>query len=250
VGRRPLDRAVRSGTHGARPVTVEEASRGYRSGPATASAPHPVPGVYENTGSGTERLTLPPLSQPEGPSLPGTVELGADGCWRFRIDYSTNPWQTWTYCWHSAGLEEAEGQTWQKWLVGPVAITNLSTLHCDPGSMALPATGSAGQTWPARCVGTSTAVSGAAATAGPYRFVGEETLAVGGIRVRAAHFLRVRAMTGSQQGPEHSDVWFDDQTGLPIENRRRIEVRTDTAFGSSTYTETGSLILRSLTSVR
>jgi hypothetical protein len=89
-------------------------------------------------------------------------------------------------------------------------------------------------------------VSGQAVTAGPYRFVGVDTLKIGGHAVQAAQFLRLRTMSGSQVGTERTEAWFAVRTGLPLENRRTIEVRTDTAFGSSTYTETGSWTLHSL----
>jgi len=228
----------------ARPVTVEEARQRLRPGATIApGADRPSPGVYEYRGSGVERLTLPPLSQPEGPTLPGTVTLRPDGCWTFRIDYSTNHWQTWTYCRRNGDLEEGGGQSWQRWMIGPTAFTNLSTFVCDAGTMVLPSARVPGQEWPARCTGTSDSVKGVATSSGPYRFVGEDRLDVGGTPVTAAHFLRLRDMTGAQQGTERSDVWFADDTGLPIRNERSIRVRTDTPIGSSTYTETGEFSL-------
>ena len=68
--------------------------------------------------------------------------------------------------------------------------------------------------------------------------------------VRAAHFLRLRTMTSSQVGTERSDVWFADGTGRPLDDRRTIVVRTDTAFSRPTYAETGNWMLRSLTPAR
>jgi len=234
----------------ARPLSINEATSQYHPGASGATGPHPAPGVYSYTGTGTDSLTLPPLSQPQGPTLPGTVELQGRGCWDFRIDYSTNHWQRWTYCWRPAGLEETAEQIWQRWMVGPVAVTNLSTLHCDAGSMVLPAVRTVGQSWPIRCTGTSTEVSGKVVSAGSYRFLGEATRTIGGHKVRAAHFIRQRTLSGAQIGPEHDDVWFDAATGLPIENRRSIHVRTQTPFGNSTYTENGELKLASLNPVK
>ena len=142
-------------------------------------------------------------------------------------------------------LEERGGQTWQRWIIGPSAITNLSTFSCEPGSMVLPAPRSPGQQWSARCTGTNTAVKGEAITAGPYQFIAEETIDVAGVQVRAAHFLRQRDMSGAQKGTERSDVWFADDTGLPVRNQRTIQVRTSTPLGSSTYTEIGQFDLAS-----
>ena len=71
--------------------------------------------------------------------MPGTVELGDDGCWTFRIDYSTNHWQTWDQCPRGDDLVETGGQSWQRWMIGPTAITNLSDFTCADGAMRIPA---------------------------------------------------------------------------------------------------------------
>jgi hypothetical protein len=231
----------------ARPVGIREAVSHYHPDATGDALPHPAPGVYSYTGTGTDGLSLPPLSQPEGPTLPGTVELGTKGCWTFRIDFSTNHWQSWTYCQGSAGLDETAEQVWQRWMVGPVPVTNLSSLRCDPGSMALPSVRTVGQSWPARCTGTSTEISGRLVAAGSYRFLGDSTMTIGGHKVVAAHFRRQWSLSGAQVGPERDDLWFDTATGLPLENQRSIRVRTDTPFGTSTYTETGHFVLGSLT---
>ena len=233
----------------ARPVSVKDAVSHYhhQSGAPGEIGVHPAPGVYSYRGTGTDSLSLPPLSQPEGPTLPGTVELGAKGCWDLHIAFSTNHWQSWTYCRRPAGLEETGGQVWQRWMVGPAAVTNLSTLHCDPPSPVLAAVRTAGQSWPARCTGTSSQIAGKVVSAGSYRYLGDAAMTIGGQKVQAAHFVRKWTLSGAQVGPETDDVWFDVATGLPLENRRSIRVRTDTPFGESTYNETGEFVLRSLT---
>ncbi len=232
----------------ARPVSISDAQRRL---PSTTgrevAAGRPAPGVYEYRGSGTERLSLPPLSQKEGPTIPGSVVwAGAAGCWRFRLDFSTNHWQDWTYCRQGNDVVERGGRSWQRWMIGPQAFTNLTTSRCDPGTMVLPTPRTPGQEWSARCAGTSGQVKGVGVSAGPYRFVADEDLKVGGTTVRAAHFLRLRTMTGAQQGTERSDVWFAADTGLPLRNRRTIRAKTDTVVGSSTYTEVGQFELVSL----
>lgn len=234
----------------ARPVSVGDAVRHYHSGSYVDSGTQPIPGVYTYKGNGTDNLSLPPLSQPEGPTLPGTVELRAKGCWNFRIDYSTSHWQSWTYCPRPAGLQEIAGQVWQRWMVGPLAETNLSTPHCDPGTLALPAVRSVRKSSSARCIGTSTQINGEVVIAGSYRSLGESTVVIAGHNVRAVHFLQQWILSGALVGTERDEVWFDAATGLPLENHRSIRVRTDTPFGSSTYTETGEFELRSLTPAR
>lgn len=231
-------------------VTMNQAES--RLGP-TGGAPgadRPAPGVYRYAGSGTETLSLPPLSQSEGPTMPGSVTLQGANCWIFRLDYSTHHWQTWRYCRHDGNLWEAGGQTWQVWSVGPLDVTNLTSFTCVGGSMALPAAGSPGQQWHSRRYGSNSSIKGHTVTSGPYRLLGYTTVPIGGVKVRAAHFLRRREDSGAQRGTEKAQVWVDARTGLPLRLRQDLTIRTSTPFGSSTYTQVGELSLVSLTAHR
>ncbi len=230
----------------ARPVTVDEARD--RLGTAATDdggAGRPAEGVYRYEGTGTESLSVPPLSQDQGPSMPATVEHLADGCWSFRLDYSTNHWQTWDYCPKADGLHERGGSTWQRWMVGATALTNLSTFTC-PSSLVVPAEREPDQEWTARCEGKNELVDGTSISAGTSRFVGDETLAVGDERVEVVHFRSERTMSGSQEGTDQADWWFATDTGLLVRNRRSIEVKTDTPVGASTYRESGEFRLADL----
>ncbi len=233
----------------ARPVGIDEAKERIdeKSEPeGSVATRRPEPGVYRYEGSGSESLTTPPLSQSQGPSMPGTVELGDDGCWTFRIDYSSNHWQSWDHCPEGDDLVEAGGQSWQRWMIGATAITNLSDFTCAAGAMVLPADPAPDREWTARCTGTNEAVEGEAVSEGTYRFVGEETVEVGAATIAAQRFVRERTMSGAQVGTERSEVWFATDTGLPIRNERTIEARTATPIGESTYTETGEFHLVSI----
>ena len=231
----------------ARPVSLRQAeSRLGKSASALPGAARPAPGVYQYTGSGTEKLSLPPLSQAEGPSMPGTVTLQGANCWVFRIDYSTHHWQTWEYCIHDGDLWEAGGQSWQLWSIGPLNVTNLSTFTCAPRSMALPAKASVDERWESSCAGTNSSVKGQTISTGPYRFIGLATMSIGGTPVRAAHFLRLRTDSGAQRGTERSEVWFSATTGLLLRLQQDIRVTSPTPFGTSTYTQAGVFTLESL----
>ena len=231
----------------ARPVSMSQAIGNYHSDRAADPGTHPLPGVYSYRGSGTDSLSLPPLSQAEGPTLPGTVEVQGDGCWSFRIDYSTNHWQSWSYCGHPTGLVETGGLVWQRWMVGPVAETNLSTLRCSPGLLSIPSASTVGESWPARCTGTSTQIHGTLVSAGITRFVGHPNLTIAGHKIPAVHVEVRWKLNGPQVGTERDDLWFDAKSGLPLQDRRSIRVRTATPFGASIYTENGEFVLRTLT---
>jgi len=236
-----------TGSH-AREVTLREAEARAGSGGSSASTGgRPAPGVYAYAGSGTERLTLPPLSQTEGPTIPGTVTLEGTDCWVLRLDYSTHHWQTWRFCQHGTDLWEAGGRTWQLWSIGPVDVANLSTFTCDAGSMALPASGSDGEVWHSRCTGTNSTVAGTTVSTGPYRLVGTTTLTIGGVPLRTVRFHRTRADSGAQTGTERADVWLDGRTGLPVRLEQHLRVTTSTRFGTSTYSQDGVLELTSTT---
>jgi len=230
-----------------RPVSVNQAISRYHSDPSAEPGTHPPPGVYSYQGTGTDSLSLPPLSQAEGPTLPGTVDFQADGCWSFRIDYSTNHWQSWTYCARPTGLVETGGMVWQRWMVGPVAEINLTTLRCSLALVSIPSAPAVDKVWPARCTGTSTQIHGTLVTVGATRFLGQPILTIAGHKIPSVHIEVQWRLSGPQVGTERDDLWYDAQSGLPLQNRRSIDVRTGTPFGPSTYTENGEFVLRSLT---
>ena len=175
----------RSGAH---EVSTEEARRRFEASSSTTEPPNPEvlrpgAGVYLYHGSGTEQLSLPPKTQHQGPRMPGTVTHRADGCWTFRIDYSTQHWQTWVYCPRDGGLVERGGQTFERWDFVFTTYDSTSTFRCDPPSVTIRATMRAGDRWQQSCRGTSSGTKGVGVTSGPYTFVGADTLTIGGVRV-------------------------------------------------------------------
>jgi hypothetical protein len=210
----------------------------------------PAPGVYRFTGSGTDRLSLPPLSQPEGPTMPGTVSLVGSDCWTFRIDYSSHHWQTWDFCDRGGTLVETGGAVWQLWSIGPINVTNMTTLRCTRTSTWIPSHLVAGSSWRTSCGGTSTAVHGPMTTAGSDRYVRTVTMKIGGRPVAAEYFRQVRKDSGAQRGTEVSSVWLEEGNGLPLRLTENIEVVTGTPFGTSTYRQQGVFQLKSLSPLR
>lgn len=232
-----------------REVTSDEA--GERLDTATSLAPaqgvlRPDQGVYRYRGSGTDELSTPPKQQTEGPDMPATVTHRADGCWTFRIDYHSNHWQSWDYCAADGRLDEQGGSTYQRWDFGVFANETTSTFSCD-SAVTVRLDAETGDEWEQSCHSEPTDDPAASQSRGPYRFIGTESLSIGGDRVEALHYHRERTMTGGQRGAETADVWFAASNGLPLRNQRRIEVSTDTVIGETTYTETADFELTSLT---
>ena len=84
-------------------------------------------------------------------------------------------------------------------------------------------------------------------SAGATRFAGQPVLTIAGHKIPSVHVEAQWRLSGAQVGTERDDLWFAAQSGLPLQNRRSIRVRTATPFGPSTYTESGEFVLRSLT---
>lgn len=236
-----------------RPVTIDEArQRADEAGQGTELSTdavdfRPAAGIYEYRGEGTERLDRPPTNQSQGPEMPGTVTHLDDRCWRFRIDYSTNHWQSWDYCASAGGLTEHAGQFFQRLDLVVTVVETLSTFTCEPPADAIRLDQEAGDQWTQECRGASEGTTGEVVSTGPYTFVGPGVLEIGGRDVDALHYRRTRELSGGQTGTEDIEVWFDADTGLPLKNQRNITVRSDSLIGGVTYEEDGSFALVSTT---
>ena len=229
----------------ARPVSVQEAGKRLDGGAAGGGDLMPAEGVYRYEGSGTESLSTPPKSQAEGPTLPATVVHDGDGCWTFRIDYSTNHWQDWRFCVRDRQLLEQGGRTFQRWDFVVSSIENTSTFVCEPPIVVLRPDMVPGETWLQSCAGTNTTVGGTTVSSGDIRFIGVESLDVGGTAVDAFHFVQPRTISGAQRGEENTELWLAPN-GLPLRNQRRVVINSDSPIGTITYTEDGMFSLTSL----
>jgi hypothetical protein len=168
-------------------------------------------------------------------------------CWRLRVDYSTNHWQSWDYCPTGSGLTENAGAFFQRLDLEVIKVDTSSTYTCAPPVDAIRATQQAGDHWMQECRGTSTGSDGEVISSGPYTYVGPERLDIGGTQVEALHYHRMRNLTGGQTGTEDVNVWFDATTALPLRNQRVITVHSGALIGGVTYEENGSFQLVSMT---
>ncbi len=236
------------------PASVDEAVDDFTGGgdhdDGTAGARTPPPeGVYVYEGTGSESLSILPGSHDQGPRMPGTVTHLDDGCWSFHIEYHEDHWQEWRYCAGGASgqdLIEKGGKTYQAWDLGVAAIGNTSTFRC-PDSVVIRADAEPGDRWHQECHGTSDTVDGTTVSAGDTRFVGEETVTVGGEDVPALHYHQVRRMADAQSGRQVEDFWFRSSDGLLLRNTRSASIDSDSPVGAITYAEQGEWHLTSLT---
>ena len=230
----------------ARPVSLDEARRRFledRVDGAGAAGPYtPAEGVYAYTGSGSEELSSPPKSQSEGPEMPGTVRHGVDGCWSFRLDYSSNHWREWRFCADASSLRARGTTVYQRWDFVVSAIDNTAVVRCRPFAVVIAAGMQPGDRWTSTCRGENSAISGVSVTEGTHRFVGRETVQVGGVPVEAMHFRDDGVVSGAQTGTEQFDLWLADD-GLVVKGRQRIVVDSDSPVGRITYTQEGEFAL-------
>ena len=239
---------------GAHQASLNDAKKRFAGSNSTlapqAKVLRPAAGVYVYLGKGTEHLSAPPKTQKQGPKMPATVTHRADGCWTLRIDYSTNHWQSYVYCPRGAGLYETGGQTFERFDFVFTKVDTTATFKCTPENPTVLSGMTPGQKWDQQCTGSNTGVKGEVTTAGPYTFVGEESVDVGGTPVPAYHFHQERSLTGAQTGTQEADLWFDKTNGMPLRNEHHYVVDSDSPIGKIRFTETAEFRLSSLTPQR
>lgn len=237
-------------THsGSRPVSSESAYARYRPGPVPPSPAtfRPTQGVYSYRGSGTEHVSLPAKTQLEGPEIPGTVTNLANGCWRFRLDFSDNHWQSWTYCPRGGALLLEARAGYYRWDFVAFAVDNTATYACSPPEVVIPADSNTTGNTAVSCRGTNDHLAlGTIVMTGSNRFVSKQTLTVGRSQVTALHYRERVALSGGQQGFNDADTWFSASNGLPLRGTWRTEVKTPSPVGTTTLTASGSFYLSSL----
>ena len=213
--------------------------------PADPGALRPAQGVYRFTGTAQEKLSFPPLSHTEGPAFPGTVTYARDGCWTFRLDYSTLHWQSTTYCPRGGNLVESGRAGWYRWFVGALAVSDTATFTC--AEMILPTGLSVGASFTFACRGTNAPLdTGTVFMSGTNRYLGAETVRVAGTAVTTLHFREVATVSGGQSGTSTADTWVATADGLPVKGTWSTSVRSPSPLGTSTLSGTGSFALASL----
>jgi len=232
----------------ARPVSLDDARRRFLqdrvAGAETgAASPYtPAEGVYAYAGSGSEELSSPPKTQTEGPEMPGTVRHGDDGCWSFRLDYSSNHWREWRFCADATGLRARGTTVYQRWDLVVSSVDNTAVVRCRPPAVVIAPAMQPGDQWTSRCRGENSAIPGTSVTEGTHRYVGRETLHVDGSPVETMHFRDDGVVSGAQTGTERFDLWLADD-GLVVRGRQRIVVDSDSPIGRVTYTQQGEFAL-------
>jgi hypothetical protein len=226
-------------------ASVSAAVDRFRSS-STSAAPSrdltPEPGVYTYRGEGEERLSFMSTSQSQGPALPATLTVSADGCWAFEIEYNSFHRQRWDWCADANRLLEHGGTTRQKFDFVAFKMAETTVSVCDPPVVAFDLTATPGAYFPTYCAGHSETTGTDMTSAGTTRFVGREHLTIAGHKIPALHYVTDRTISGEQTGHEHVEMWFSPSNGLPVRNERVIRVASPAPapLDEVTYEEHGS----------
>jgi len=112
--------------------------------------------------------------------------------------------------------------------------------RCDPPQVSAHLPADPGQRYTSSCAGdgwTSEAI---------VTFVGREAVEVGGQPLEALHYTQDTTLQGSNRGDSHMDVWYDPETGLPLEVIRRTQSFAQAFGGEVEYNENVHFVLASL----
>jgi hypothetical protein len=183
---------------------------------------HPAPGVYTYSGHGSEHISVPPKSQTEGPTFPGTVTYQPNGCWVWRMDYSDSHWQSSTFCDLNGNLVEPGRAGWYRWNLVALSVADTATFTCPI------------HTDPVHQKGTNT-------------YLGTEVLRVAGTRIDTLHFRETSTFSGGQWGTNVADLWISTVNGLPVKGSWTTKVSSPTFLGTSTLTGGASFVAQALT---
>jgi len=165
-----------------------------------------------------------------------TITVEAADCgvrltWRVLKGRSTE----WTYCLTDAGWElrtQDERHTF-------FGRTERTTYECD-STPILPARPEAGASWSVSCV------AGATRETGTMRVVALGRRPVGGEAVATARVRKTTTLTGSSRGTSRHEIWFDGETGIPVELHLVSDTTSESPIGDVGYQEDVRLTLRSL----
>ncbi|MEZ5169807.1 MAG: hypothetical protein R3A49_03570 [Acidimicrobiia bacterium] len=243
--------AVLWANRGPEEVSTQDAVERYREeeggGTETAGFLQPATGVYTYEGSGTERLSLLGTNQEWGPTIPATVTRETDGCWSFRIDFSTNHWQVKKYCPSGDQLLDLGGPLHQSFDLVAAHVGDTTEFTCDPPIQVIRVNAEPGESWDASCDGGSEGRGTQVTAAGTNTFVGIEQIEIGGEEVASLHYREYRELSGDQTGTEDTHEWFDVADGLLLRSTHDTRVASPSPIGDIIYTEEGEFRLTSRT---
>ncbi len=212
---------------------------------SSAGDPRPPAGVYTLTGEGSEAISLPPVDQTDGDTIPMTITHDESDCWTLRIDYNEAHWQDWSLCTVEGDVFENGGRTSQRWDFGATEVGTLAEFVCDPPVPFAPMTAEPDDTFERSCVGTNDAVDGTTTSNGTLTVLQPASITVGGEEIEARGFRIDAGFTGSQTGSEEVELWFATGTRLPLRGLRSVTIDSDSPIGTVTYGEAGTWELSS-----
>jgi hypothetical protein len=200
--------------------------------------PLPSEGVHDYVTTGRDALDgFIKTSNDYGPRASASVVHRGESCFALTFDIRSGYEETMEFCRRGSDVVQESGVRSQVFF----GIGATTTQTCSPGDVYLSAAPSAGNEWTHTCNGKNKdGKSGDSefTTAGPYRFVGAETLAVDGRDTSVMHYHDERTVSGSQTGTNVADWYFAETDGLLVRLTRDISIEYKApVIGRVHYTE-------------
>jgi hypothetical protein len=209
----------------------------------------PLEGTYTYTVKGSDTVTgIVTFSKTYGPTATVTVTHSGDNCFDQKITLRSGYDETMHECIVGDGVVHSTGVRSQTFPLVGSATTNQT---CAPGDTYFDSIRAVSQTWPHSCTGKNVDdktndKNSVFVTAGPYSFVGEESISIADTSFPVAHFYDDRKVTGSQTGTNVADWWFSTSSGILVKLVRNINIAYSSPIGKVNYIETVTMTLSAL----
>jgi len=226
-------------------TTGDSGSGDAAGGGAAAVNLRPPDGVYAYAGSGTMETKIFAFSSktPIATSSSGTVAAAPNGCWSLLqviSGGSAGKTEQMLYCNPGAGALNSPGSQANQKQFG---LTLTSNVTCSPAMVSASPGMQPGQTFPANCTVKNTGVlKSDLVLKGTSKYVGLETVDVGGTAVQAYHVYDQQDVSGDVTGVIKADNWIATSNGLRIKTIRHQEFG-----GFASQIEDSTFVLKSLT---
>jgi hypothetical protein len=206
---------------------------------APALAHAPPAGVYRAEGAGRRGISMPPLSQNDGATIPVVVEHLDAACWRLTVNYNDWQWESFDYCLRDGVSLNVAGKAHQRWDAGFITFETTQDINCEPGVVADDPQAAVGTVWSHTCRASGEASTGTSTSSGEYTLVAIEPVTVGSESVMTRHYRSERMWVGGQDGPGSYEAWFAADTGMPLRMTRTVALDSASPIGTVTYTDEG-----------
>jgi hypothetical protein len=215
---------------------------------APAVKRRPDEGVYVYLATGKDSISFGPATANYGPTASVEVVHSDPDCFAATLALRSDYTEATEFCVRGDQTVRLGMRRRQRFaILGGIDVFTVMT--CQPGDPMTSVSPEPAQEWAHVCSGSndeSETGTSSFTSEGPYRFMGEEDVIVGGVAVRSRHFHEELMVSGLQQGTNVVDWYFAADGGMLVRFVRKTLIRYPQAFDAA-YTEDADLTLASMT---